>query len=120
MSLSETVKNKNYGLYYGSRLILPFKAHFLKIILNDDIYTDFSPGSKTVALIEQPSFTDVYFKEIENIADELSRYESIKMVVVEIGKDIFDFNNHLKIALYPEEKHRLKIELTDEDILFIE
>ena len=42
------------------------------------------------------------------------------MVVVEKGEDIFKIENHKKLALYIEEKHNVKIEKTDDDILFIE
>ena len=101
-------------------MILPFKAHFLKIIIDKDIYTDFSPGNKNLIIIEQDSFTDVYIKGINEITDKISRYEAIKMVLVEKGEAVFNFENHKKIALYFEAKHQIKIEETEEDILFIE
>jgi len=41
-------------------------------------------------------------------------------VVVEKGKDIFDFNNHIKLSLYLEGKHKVKIEKCDQDIIFLE
>ena len=42
------------------------------------------------------------------------------LVIVEKGKNIFDFSNHKKIAVYLEEKHKTRIEKTEDDILFIE
>jgi hypothetical protein len=42
------------------------------------------------------------------------------MVVVEKGKDIFDFNNHIKLALYLEVGHKVKIEKCDQDIILLE
>ncbi len=119
-SIEEIISDKQNGLHYGNRIILPFKCHFLKVIFNDDIITDFSPSSKGIFIREEEEFTDVYFHDYDNLKEELSKYENIKMVVVEKGKDIFDQNNHLKIALYLEDKHIVKIEKTDADILFIE
>ena len=58
--------------------------------------------------------------EIKDLKGTVSKYENIKMVVCEKNDNIFDFNNHKKIALYLEEKHNVKIEKTDADILFIE
>jgi hypothetical protein len=109
-----------YGLYYGNRLILPFQCIFLKIIVNKDILFDFSVNSKFIAVEEGKDYTDLYFREYENIQETISEFESIKMVVVEKNKNIFDFKNHIKLAIYFEGKHKIRIEKTDEDILFIE
>ncbi len=119
-SIEEVLKNKKSGLYYNNRLILPFKAHFLKVIVEHETLTDFSPASKGILIKEEKDFTDLYFHDFKNLKDVLSKYEAIKMVVVEKDKDIFNLNNHLKIAVYLKEKHEAVIEKTDEDILFIE
>jgi hypothetical protein len=119
-SVEQILKNNKSGLYYNNRLILPFKAHFLKIVVANDIITDFSPASKGILIKEEKDFTDLYFHDYHNLKNVLSKYEAIKMVVVEKDEDIFDFNNHLKLAVYLKEKHKAVIEKTDEDILFIE
>jgi hypothetical protein len=119
-TLDEILENKINGLYYNNRLILPFQVHFLKVIIDDEIITDFSPSSKGIFIREEADFTDIYFLEYKHLNDTVSKYEAIKMVVVEKGKDIFDFNNHKKIAVYLENKHKTRIEKTEEDILFIE
>ncbi len=108
------------GLHYGNRLILPFHCIFLKVVINREIITDFSSTSKFLNLVEGTDYTDLYFRKYENIKDTLSEYESIKMVIVEKNKDVFDFKNHIKLAVYLEDKHKLRIEKTDDDILFIE
>ena len=113
-------ENKLYGLYYGNRLILPFHCTFLKIIINKDNIFDFSSNSKFIAVQEGKNYTDLYFHDYENIKETISEFESIKMVVVVKDKDIFDFENHIKLAVYFEDKHKIRIEKTDEDILFIE
>ena len=119
-TLDEMLENKIAGLYYNNRLILPFHAHFLKVIIEDEIITDFSPSPKGIYIREEEDFTDVYFLEYKHVNDTVSKYEAIKMVVVEKGKNVFDSNNHKKIAIYLEDKHKIRIEKTDEDILFIE
>lgn len=119
-SLNEILKSKPKGLFYNNRLILPFQGIFLKIIVNDDVIMDFSPSSKHIYISENENYTDIYFKEYRHLKDTVSKYESIKMVLVEKGNDIFNFDNHKKIAVYLEEKHRVSIEETEDDILFIE
>lgn len=119
-TLSEILKSKPTGLYYKNRLILPFEAVFLKIIIDDDIIMDFSPSSKHIYINENETYTDIYFKQFKHLKDAVSKYEAIKMVVVEKGDDLFNFDNHKKIIIYLEEKHQVKIEKTEEDILFIE
>lgn len=121
MNITEELENGNLtGLYYYNRLILPFKAHFLKVIVHNEIITDFSPNSKGIFIREKEDFTDVYFRDYKDLKSSLSKYEAIKMVVVEKGEDIFDFNNHIKLALYLGKKHLVKIEKCEEDILFLE
>jgi hypothetical protein len=119
-TLDEILENKVAGLFYNNRLVLPFQAHFLKVIIEDDIITDFSPSSKGIFIREESDFTDIYFLEYKHLNDAVSKYEAIKIVAVEKGKDVFDFKNHKKIAIYLEDKHQVRIERTDEDILFIE
>ncbi len=119
-TLEEALNKKLTGLYYDNRLILPFHVHFIKVICDTDIITDFSPSSKGIFVREDQDFTDIYFHEYKNLKDVVSKFEVIKMVVVEKGKDIFNFDNHKKIILHLKEKHTVLIEKTDEDILFIE
>ena len=119
-SIEEVLNQKLYGLHYYNRLILPFSAHFFKVIVSADIITDFSPGSKGIYIRETEDFTGVYFLEYKDLNDAISKYEAIKVVVVEKGKDIFDFNNHIKLSLYLESEHKVKIEKCDQDIIFLE
>jgi hypothetical protein len=119
-SVKQVVEKKIKGLCYNNRLILPFKSYFLKVIIHSDIITDFSPNSHGIFIKEGEQFTDIYFFDYKNLRDVLSKYETIKMVVVEKGEDVFNFDNHIKLALYLEDEHKIKIEYTNEDILFIE
>ena len=121
MNTIENTLSKNLnGLCYGNRILLPFNCNLLKVIIEDDIITDFSPSSKGIYVKEEDGFTELYFLEIKNVKETVSKYENIKMVAVEKNENIFDLKNHKKIALYLEEKHNVKIEKSEEDILFIE
>ena len=119
-SIGEALKNKKSGLYYNNRLILPFKAYFLKVIVEHEIITDFSSASKGILINEEKDFTDIYFHDYKELKNSLSKYEGIKMVVAEKDTDIFNPDNHIKLAVYLKEKHKALIEPTDDDILFIE
>ncbi len=119
-SLEEVIKDGSTGLYYGNRALLPFSCYILKVIIDDDIIMDFSPGSKLVYINETDEFTEIYFKQFKNLKDVVSKYESIKLIVVDKKKDIFDFKNHIKLVIHVEDDHKLTVEKTDEDILFIE
>lgn len=118
--ISEVIKQKKNGLFYYNRIILPFNGNLLKVIIEDDIITDFSPSSKHIYVKEDEGIMNIYFKEFKNLSENVSKYEAIKIVVVEKDKDIFDMKNHRKLALYLEENHALRIEASDDDILFIE
>ncbi len=119
-TISDTLENKLNGLYYGNRILLPFSCYVLKIIIEDDILMDFSPSSKSIYLNETDSFTEIYFKDFKNLKDTISKYESVKLIAVEKNKDIFQMENHIKLALKVGDNHKLIIEKTDEDILFLE
>jgi hypothetical protein len=114
------LSKKLNGLHYYNRIILPFKAHILKVIVSANIITDFSPKSKKIFIREKEEFTSVYFLDYKDLNDALSKFDAIKMVVVEKGKDVFDFNNHIKISLYLEPGHKVKIEECDQDIILLE
>jgi hypothetical protein len=119
-TISETLENNGNGLFYGNRIILPFKANFLKIIIDDDMITDFSPGGGKVFINETEKFTEIYFHQLKDLRDKVSKYEAIKMLLTEKDVDIFNSENHLKISVYLEESQKLKIEKTGKDVLFIE
>lgn len=120
MSIDEIIKTNIEGLYFGNRLILPFKAHFLKVIINDKIITDFSPVASGVLVVEEDNFTNLYFNDYKFLIDEVTEFEVIKLLLVEKGKDIFKVENHKKIMVSLKEKNKAKIEAANKDILFID
>ncbi len=119
-TLEQVLNEKIKGLYYGPRVILPFVVDILKVVIDDDIITDFSPLSEIAYYEKQDNFTEIYFFEHKDILKDVSKYEVIKMIVVEEGDDMFDLDNHKKIALNPIEHHLLEISKLDDDVIFIE
>jgi len=119
-TLNEVLENKDYGLYFGNRILLPFKCHVLKAIFENEIVDDFSSSLRGASYKIEDEFTEIYYHEVEFLTDVVSKYKGIKLIVVEKGKDIFDFNNHRKIKLLLDEDHKLRIEEITEDELFFE
>lgn len=119
-TLDKALSEKKHGLYYGTRVILPFVVDILKVLIDGDIITDFSAVSEGAYYEKFDYYTEIYFFEHEDILKDVSKYETIKMIVVDENDNLFDFNNHRKITLNPVENHKLEIEEMPEDVLFIE
>jgi hypothetical protein len=120
MTIQQCIDEKKSGFLYGNRLILPFKGRFLKVIVEKDIITDFSPSSKGINIVEEDYYTSLYFLEYNFLRETLSEYENIKIIVVEKDDNIFDVTKHKKLAVYKTDTHEATIEETEHDILFIE
>ena len=118
--IDDIISKEKKGLHYGNRVILPCEVELLKVIINDDIIMDFSSSKYGAEYNIKDGFTEIYFKDVKSVEDELSKFESIKMIVVDKNKSLFDFNNHRKVSLHTEDKHILKITELDDDVLFIE
>lgn len=119
-TLDEILKNEIKGLYYGNRVLLPFHSTVLKIVIEKDNIYDFSIREKGAFINHSPDYTEIYFVDYPDLETSISKYENIKMVIVEKGKDIFDFKTHRKIAIRPEGNHILSIKELDENTIFIE
>ena len=83
--LSEILKSKKNGLYYGNRVILPFVVDILKAVIENDIITDFSQSGKGAHYFKSKLFTEIYFYDFKQLSEVISEYETIKLVVVEEG-----------------------------------
>jgi len=118
--LDEVLKSKTEGLYYGNRVLLPFKVDLLKAIIENDIITDFSHTNKSAHYNKTDGYTEIYFYDYSNLGEVITKYEMIKIVVVEDGKDIFNLDNHRKLGLRVSNGHSLTIEEIDDEVLFIE
>lgn len=118
-SIKEVLKEKKSGLYFGNRVLLPFSCHILKLNIENDLITDFSPSFKGVHISENDDFMEIYFYDYKDLGEVITKYEAIKMIVVEKGKDVFNSENYIKLALHPEENHQLKIEKLSDNQIFI-
>ena len=119
-SLDKVLKENINGLYYGTRVILPFVGDILKAVIDDDIIMDFSPMSEGAYYEKHEKYTEIYFFEHQNLLDDVSKFETIKLIVVDEEDDIFNFEHHRRLSLNPLENHKLEIAELDEDIIFIE
>lgn len=119
-TIDEALNSKLNGLHYGNRLILPFNVEVLKIIIENDIISDFSSTKKGAQINNRKNFTEIYFHDYRSLREDISEFENIKLIVVDDDKDIFDLKNHRRIVVYIREKHIALIEEANEDILFIE
>jgi hypothetical protein len=120
MKLDEVLEKNMNGLHYGNRVLLPFACDLLKAVVENDIITDFSHLNRGAYYLKKGDRTEIYFHDYPSLIDVISKYEKIKLIVVEEGEDLFDFDKHRKIALDIKGKHILTIEELDDDILFIE
>jgi len=108
------------GLHYGNRILLPFKAEILKIVIGTNIITNFSKKFDGASIRVSNYYTEIYFFEYKNLAEQLSKYEVIKLVVVQQDEDIFNFDNHVSIELEIKSNHKLLIKKIPADLLFFE
>jgi len=119
-TLNEVLNEKLDGLVYGNRVLLPFKAEILKIVIGSEIITDFSKQLHGAYVRVNELYTEIYFLDYKVLKDELPKYDAIKMVVVQQGKDIFNFDNHIPLELRIDGKHKLSIQKIGDDIIFFE
>ena len=118
--INEVLDENISGLHYGNRILLPFKAEILKIVIGTHIITDFSKKIDGASIRVTDFYTEIYFYEYNNLEEQLSKYEVIKLAIVQQGEDIFNFDNHFAIELKIEPKHKLLIEPIPADLLFFE
>lgn len=120
-TLDDALNNNLNGLHYGNRILLPFRVEILKAVVEKEIIMDFSSSKSGASYKIYDDYTEVYFYDYKNLSEVVSEFEKIKLVVVEVGKDLFDFANHRKLALHTEDKHKLTItEIKDDSLLFLE
>ncbi|GBD89592.1 hypothetical protein BMS3Abin04_00300 [bacterium BMS3Abin04] len=119
-TIDQVLQEKEGGLYYGNRILLPFEVHILKAIIENDIITDFSASSDDAEYTIYDDFTEIYFYNYKDVSSDVTKYETIKLIIVEEDKYLFNTKNHRKIALHVQEKHHLKIEELGDDIILID
>jgi len=116
----EVLDKKMGGLVFGNRILLPFKAELLKIVIDSQIIINFDKRRKGAHVRVTDFYTEIYFLEYKVLINEISKYKSIKMVVVQQGEDVFDFNNHISLEIAFLGKHKISIKKIGEDLMFFE
>ena len=119
-TINEALNEGSGGLYYGNRILLPFKAEILKIVIDSEIITNFSKQLHGASVRVTDSYTEIYFLDYKNLEEELTEYDVIKIVLVQQEEDIFNIKNHIPIELAIESKHKLSIKKIGDDIIFFE
>lgn len=119
-TINEVLKGNDSGLYYGNRVLLPFKAEILKIVIDSQIITNFSKQPHGASVRVTDYYTEIYFCDYKNLEEELTEYDVIKIILVQQGEDVFFNENHIPIQLKIESKHKLSIQKIGDDKLFFE
>lgn len=119
-TVNEVLNGNGSGLYYGNRVLLPFKAEILKIVIDSAIITNFSKQPHGADVRITDNYTEIYFCDYKNLEEELTEYDVIKLVLVQQGESIFKNENHIPIELAIESKHKLSIKRIGDDKLFFE
>ena len=119
-TIKEVLNGNGTGLYYGNRVLLPFKAEILKIVIDSYIITDFSKKQHGASVRVTENYTEIYFCDYKNLEEDLTEYDVIKLVLVQQGEDIFKNENHILIELTTERKHKLSIKEIGDNKLFFE
>jgi hypothetical protein len=118
--IDQVISENINGMHYGRRLLLPFVADIFKIVVDKDILTDFNYEESRADYNKEEYFTEINFMDYDNLQKVVSKFEQIKMIVVEEGDDIFDFSKHRKIALQVLDDHKIEIKEVADDIPFFE
>jgi len=119
-SIDEILNENGSGLHYGNRILLPFKAEILKIVIDSAIITDFSKQLHGASVRVSEYYTEIYFYDYKNLEEELTEYDLIKIVLVQQGKDVFNFENHIPIELKVQDNHKLSINKISDNTMFFE
>ncbi|GEM_PF-1472748 len=120
-TIRQALKEGKNGYHIGGRLILPFRCQLLKLVIKDEIHTEFV-GNEHVKISQDPQNTSIYFRETGRLVSFLGEYHPIKMIAAEWDADLTDPSTHIKLIVELEDFHiaRIKPLDNDSDVLFIE
>jgi len=114
----DIVKSGRKGYYTGTRMILPFKCNFIKIIADSHIITQFKKN-EDLTISQEPVNTSIYFKEVGRLKEFEGGYQLIKMVICSWHDDLSNPENHIKLVCKIEDNHQVDFEIPGDDVLFI-
>jgi len=120
-AIKKHIKEGTEGFYIGSRMILPFKCQFIKLIVDNHIITEFV-GNSNIKVSQEKENTSIYFREAGKLNQFEGSYECIKMIISGLEDDLCDRDNHLKVIFNIKENYTVQIGLAEDnkDILFID
>ena len=118
-TIDQCISEESKGFYIGTRMILPFKCQFIKLIVDNHIYTEFI-GNKDIKLNQDPQNTSLYFREAGRLHTFEGSYEKIKMVIADMDADLADRTTHKKVICIIEDNRYVKFRFATKDDLFIE
>lgn len=119
-TIDEVLKSKINGMHYGNRLLLPFCAEILKVSIEDDLIMDFSTEQDDAEYNINDEFTEIYFHKYKSLEEVVTKYEVIKMIVVDSKNDLFNFDDHRKISIDILQNHIAEIKEIEDDQIFID
>lgn len=118
-SIKAALAEQRKGFYIGQRLVLPFKCQLIKVIFDNEIYTEMV-GNADIKLHQDPQNTSIYVTSRGRLSNYIGRYTFIKLIVCELEDDLCDRTTHRKLLCSLNDRHEVLIEEPSEDTLFIE
>ncbi len=115
----EVINSEKNGFYIGTRMILPFRCNFIKLIADSHIYTEFV-GNKDIKISQSIMNTSIYFRDAGRLNEFEDSYKSIKLILCSEEDDLSIQSNHIKVICHIHADHKVELELPGEDDLFIE
>lgn len=119
LTIQEALKDNRDGFYIGHRLILPFKCNVIKVIIENEIYTELV-GSDHIKISQDSQNTSLYMRSAGRLNNQVGTYNVIKLVVADLDADLTLIENHVKLICEINDKHSVAIHAPDDNILFIE
>lgn len=107
------------GFYIGRRIIFPYRCQFIKVIFDNEVFTDFT-GRADVIVEQGPENTSLHILGKGLLQKYAERFAKMKLIICEYDADLTDFHNHIKLVCEIGEKHEIRLRLPGDDVLFID
>lgn len=118
-TIKQALKENRNGFYIGHRLVLPFKCQILKIIFDNEIFTELV-GGKNLKLFQDPNNTSIYISSHGKLSNFMDRYKVVKLIICELEDDVCNVDTHTKLICEIKDNHQVAIHAPTDDMLFIE
>lgn len=118
-TIQQALDAKATGFYIGRRIIFPYKCQFIKVIFDNEVFTDFT-GKGDVFVEQGPENTSLHVLGKGLLQKYAERFAKMKLIICEYDADLTDFHNHIKLVCEIGEKHEIRLTLPGDDVLFID